>query len=210
VDDDLDADDTGDLLGDVVRVEGLLGDGIGARLERWAADARVEVAARRRARERWLRQQAEEEATFAGVLVDLGEQGVEVAVGTRAGRTHRGRVGVVGADFVGLRPASGPPAGSEILVALATVTAVRIQAGARPVTGDRVVTSRLTLVEVITGLAAERERVVLVLAGGGEPVAGTLQSIGQDVVVVRLDDAAAGSRPATAYVALPAVAEVVV
>jgi hypothetical protein len=213
-------DDTGGgatLLDGVGPVDGLLGEGISARLERWAADARVEVAARRRARERWLRQQAEEEATFGGVLIDLGEHGVEVALHTRTGRAHRGRVGVVGADFVGLLPSSpglggshGVPVGDEVLVSLDSVTSVRMQAGARLVTGDRVLTSRLSLAEVITGLAAERERVVLVLAEAGETVAGILQSVGQDMVVVRLADGMPGARPPTAYVALAAIVEVVI
>lgn len=226
-------DDTGGgvtLLGGVAQVDGLLGEGIGARLERWAADARIEAAARRRARERWLRQQAEEEATLAGVLIDLGEHGAEVVVHTRPGRVHRGRVGVVGADFVALSPASwasgsggraggrradGDGAGGaggeeEVLLTLDSLTSVRMQAGARLVTGDRPLTSRLSLAEVIVGLAAERERVVLVLADAGESVVGTLHSVGQDMVVVRLADGRAGARPPTAYVAMATIVEVVV
>jgi hypothetical protein len=235
-----DDDDTGGgatLLGGFAHVDGMLGEGIGARLERWAADARIEAAARRRARERWLRQQAEEEATLAGVLIDLGEHGAEVVVHTRTGRVHRGLIGVVGADFVGLTrsaPRMGPRArgdgagpggaggaggggsaigsggGDEVLVTLDSITSVRMQAGARLVTGDRPLTSRLSLAEVVTGLAAERERVVLVLADAGESLAGTLQSVGQDMVVVRLADGVPGARPPTAYVALAAVVEVLV
>jgi hypothetical protein len=97
-----------------------------------------------------------------------------------------------------------------VLVALDCVTSVRMQAGARLVTGDRVLTSRLSLAEVITALAAERERVVLVLADGGETVAGVLQSVGQDMVVVRLAEGTRTARPPTAYVALATVVEVVV
>jgi hypothetical protein len=41
-------------------------------------------------------------------------------------------------------------------------------------------------------------------------VAGTLQSVGQDVVVVRLADGSSRSRPPTAYVALGAIVEVVI
>ena len=76
---------------------GLLGPGgdLSARLERWAAEARVDDAARQRTRERWLLQQAEEGGRMAGVLCDLGERGTAVAVRTRAGRQHRGRVGAV-------------------------------------------------------------------------------------------------------------------
>jgi len=97
-----------------------------------------------------------------------------------------------------------------VLVSLDSVTSVRMQAGARLVTGDRVLTSRLSLAEVITGLAAERERVVLVLADAGETVAGILHSVGQDMVVVRLADGVPGARPPTAYVALAAIVEVVI
>ena len=47
--------------------------GWAARLERWAAEARVDAAAEARAREQWLRRQAEEEGALAGVLADLAD-----------------------------------------------------------------------------------------------------------------------------------------
>jgi hypothetical protein len=49
-----------DDSGEPAIVAGLLGGGLAARIDRWAADARVDEAARLRARERWLRDQAEE------------------------------------------------------------------------------------------------------------------------------------------------------
>ncbi|MGH9005512.1 MAG: hypothetical protein ACRDYV_20495, partial [Acidimicrobiia bacterium] len=58
------------------------GGDLDARLQRWATEARVDEAARRRSREWWLRRQAEEGATLAGVLADLLEAGTAVTVHT--------------------------------------------------------------------------------------------------------------------------------
>src|SRR3546814_9710109 len=84
---------------------GVPGPSFTSRLDRWVAEARVDQAAQGRARERWLRTIAEEEATFAGVLADLAERASGVALSTTAGRRHRGSIGGLGADFVALRPA---------------------------------------------------------------------------------------------------------
>jgi hypothetical protein len=173
-----------------------------ARLERWAAEARVDEAARRRSRERWLLQSAEEGGALAGVLADLAEQGTPVTVRTSAGRRHTGRLRAVGADFVALATA----AGDEVLVAIDAVSSVRT-ARARAPLGDRMALGALTLAEALAGLAAERDRALLVTRDGGDTVSGTLRAVGADVVVVRLD----GDAPpaGTAYVPLAAIGEVV-
>jgi hypothetical protein len=173
---------------------------LSARLERWAADARVDEAARRRSRERWLRQQAEEAATLEGLLADLAERAAPVAVQTAAGHRHRGAVRSVGADFVALEGAR-----SAVLVASAAIVSVRTQPGVRPALGDRPAIGRNLLSEVLTGMAAEREPAVIVPRHGGDPVVGALMSVGRDVVAVR----ASGERPATVYVRLAAIGEVV-
>ena len=54
-------------------------------LERWAADARARDAADSRVKERWLRAQAEEDATIAGVLLAMAERREMVVVATAAG-----------------------------------------------------------------------------------------------------------------------------
>jgi hypothetical protein len=186
------ADATGALLGDRMTV----------LLERWAQAARVDEAARRRARERWLLQAAEEGGTLLGVLADLAERNVPVAVRTSGGRRHGGHVRAIGADFVALDTT---PSG-DVLVALAAVASVRAQAGTAAPAGDRTVRSGLVLSEVLAGLAAERERVMIVTVDGGEAVTGTVRSLGRDVVAVRVD----GPTPhTTAYVPLAAVGEVV-
>jgi hypothetical protein len=180
---------------------GVLATDLAARLDRWVAEARVDDAARRRARERWLRQQAEEEASLAGVLADLAERGTPVTLHGVGGRRHRGTVRAVGEDFVVVSTAT-----RDAVVALGSVTSVRTRPGEAPAVGDRSVSTPLRLAEVLAGLAAEREAADLVTRDGGDSVTGVVRSVGRDVVVVQL---ATGS-PAVAYVPIAAIAEVLV
>ena len=175
--------------------------GLAARLERWAAEARVDEAARGRSRERWLRRQAEEEGTVAGVLSDLAEAGAPVTLHTRSGGRHGGAVRAVGADFVALGPDGGR--GSEAVVALRAIASVRTLPGVRGVVGDRRPVATLQLADVVAGLAAEREPVRIV-TDDGEAIAGVVRSVGRDVAVVR------GDPPGTGYVPLDAISAVVV
>jgi len=176
-----------------------------ARLERWAAEARVDAAAEARAREHWLRRQAEEEGSLAGVLADLADGGVPVRLHLRAGGPFAGAVRAVGADLVAV--AADAARGSVAIVALAAVSSVRTGPGVRAVTGDRPAgsSSPLRLADVLVGLAAEREP-MRVTTTDGETVAGVVGSVGQDLVTLRTGSGAA----ATAYVPLAAVAAVVV
>ncbi|MGH9213891.1 MAG: hypothetical protein ACRD2C_24950 [Acidimicrobiales bacterium] len=184
----------------------LLGDELTSRLDRWVADARVEDAARRRSSERWLRQQAEEEGTFSGVLLDLAERGafVSVHVGTGVGRVHRGMITLVGQDFVRIEV----PGAGAVLIASRVISSVRADRDETVVTGDRTAASRLTLAEMIIGLAADRERALFLPLDGRAPVCGSVRSVGHDLVVVRLD--AGGAAPSgTAYLPLAQIGEVV-
>src|SRR6266508_5927713 len=110
-------------------------DGLATALARWAADARVDEASAARARERWLLQQAEEEATTAGVLCDLAERAVPVVIETTVGRRHRATVGAVARDFVVLQGPGGPGVGGvglggrEVLLAIGAVAAIRPEPG---------------------------------------------------------------------------------
>jgi hypothetical protein len=171
-----------------------------ARLDAWLADARVEGSADARARERWLHAAAEGDATFGGVLLDLAERRTDIAVSTSGRRRHHGRVEVIGTDFLSLRA----PAGPEVLLALSTITAVRTVPRADPSVGERLVTTELRLAEVLSELAVERARVLLVPLNGTDIVAGELRAVGRDVVTVRTD----GDAPAITYMPLRAIAEV--
>jgi hypothetical protein len=187
--------------GDAATVAALFGEGLAARIDRWAADARVDEAARLRARERWLRHQAEEEGSLAGVLADVAERGASVALHVRGGRRHRGEIAALGADFIALRSA-----GADVIVVLPAVTSLRTLPGEAPTIGDRSIGTSHRLVDVLAGLAAERASVLLVLADGDEAVGGVVLWVGQDVVGVRV----AGGAAVTAYVPVGAIVEVLV
>lgn len=176
-------------------------DGFLASLEHLVADAVAEEAARERSQTRMLRQIAEEEATFAGVALDLAERGTAVVARTSSGRTHRGRVLAVGRDFVVLRDGAGPPA----FLALGAVSSFRPQPGSASVdtAGGRAAPLDVGLAALLVGVAAQRPR-VQVTAVGDEPVAGQLRSVGLDVLTLRLDGGAA----VRAHVRFDAVTEV--
>ena len=168
------------------------GTGLLGRLSAWAATARVDEAVQARAREAFLRRTAGEGATFAGILLDLAERGGAVVVTVAGGRRHRGLLRVVGADFLVLVTDQG----SQVLVARGGVVSVRPDARASPVSGDRPLALAAGTAEVLAMLAEDRPRVLVVVAGDGEGVAGELRAVGQDVLVLRLD----GSDRPTAYV----------
>src|ERR1017187_122985 len=102
-------------------------DALAYELVRFVADTRASDAARSRSRERSLRQQATEMATFAGLLLDLVEGGASVTVRTTAGRVHQGNIVAVGRDFVLLRAAAGP----DIYLKIEAVALLRRLPGAR-------------------------------------------------------------------------------
>jgi len=168
-------------------------------LERWAAGARAQDAAEARTRERWLRQAAEEEASFAGLLIDLAEDGRPVSVTTTTGRRHHGPIVAVGTDFV----AVGGPEGRLVLVPTASVAEVRPATGTRrPPAANGREALEATLAEVLAQAVANRPRVAVVL--GAVTVVGELRAMGTDVLTVRTD----GEPGATSYVTLASVSEV--
>jgi hypothetical protein len=171
-------------------------------IERWAAEARARDAVDARVRERWLRRQAEEQATFEALLVDLAEREVAVVVTTTDNRRHIGPIEAVGADFVALRVSGG----RTTVVALRFVGAVSVASrGEGAASGDREDRSSrsvtVTLAEVLAHAVGHRPRVRV--HAGDAAVAGELRSVGTDVVSLRTD----GDPPATAYLSLPSVSE---
>jgi hypothetical protein len=177
--------------------DALLGGDLGARLEAWAADARVREAADARARERWLRSAAAHDATFVGVLVDLAEAGTTAVVRTTTSRRHRGVVRAVTEECAVLRT----DALGDVVLALTGIAEVRPEHGARS-DGTRRAPLDLTLAEVLDRLAPDRPRVGMTLAGG-EALAGELRTVGRDVVTLLLD----GQPRSTAYVRVGAIVE---
>lgn len=177
---------------------GVLGgtEGLARSLERWAADALVDEAARQRTRQRWLRVQAEEEASTIGALVDLAERGRPVVLDVGEHRV-RGTIVGVGADFLALRSERD----QDVLVRTDAVEVVRAEPGGRAVIGDRTVLVEVALDAVVGPLAADRPE-VLIRTRSGQVVRGELRSAGADVVRLRTD----GDPPAPVWIPLAAVA----
>ncbi len=177
-------------------------------LARWLAEARVDGAVTSRLRERALRQLAAEEATLLGLCLDLAEAARPVLARTTAGRTHRGVLVAVGADFVALRSATG----EATFLPLSFLAWLRPAPGGRlgaavpgapghpaPVrhaaAGHRRPPLAARLVDVLTGLAADRPRVRLVVAGDPDVWAGRLRACGADVLSVELAGEVTGWAP---------------
>lgn len=177
-------------------------DAVLADLARWTARTRTDDAARSRTRERWLRRQAQEDARFAGVVLDLAEARAPVAVRTTSGRTLHGRMEAVARDFCVLRHDTG----GATLLAFNAIATVRPQSGYRAgdAASERAAPVDAALPDVLARLAGERPRVRVVVDGGGEALAGELRSVGADVATMRLD----GEPGGTVYVPLASVREV--
>jgi hypothetical protein len=183
--------------------DGVLGaPNLDARLDRWLADARSTDAAAARARARWLRLQAEESATFAGVLIDLAERHTSVVVHGHGGRRHRGVVALVAADFCVVRTDNG----RDVLIAYRGIGSIRPDLRSELPVGDRAVRSELGLAEMLNIVASDRPRVLITTLVGTEGVVGELRSVGRDVVAVRTD----GDGRVPTYVPIYVIAEVAV
>ncbi len=173
-------------------------DDLVADLTRWLADVRADAAAASRARERWLRQAAEEEAMFAGILLDLAERDMSVVVAVAGNRSHRGAVRAVAEDFCALRTADG----GDVLLRYDGISSVRPHGHPEGHTGERAQALDMTFNEAAVALAGDRPR-VLVIALDGTGLSGELRAVGRDVLTLRLD----GETRATSYVPLASVAE---
>ncbi|MDQ6727573.1 MAG: hypothetical protein M3066_15590 [Actinomycetota bacterium] len=172
-------------------------------LERWAADARARDAADARVRERWLRAQAEEDASLAGALLACAEREESVVLTTVDGRRHRGTVAGVGLDFCAVVA----PGGTSTLVALDAVAEVRpADPGDRrrlPAAGagrDRA-SLGVRLADVLAQAAGQRPRISV--QAGTATVVGDLRTVGSDVLTVRTDGTGG-----LVYVRLPSVSAV--
>jgi hypothetical protein len=178
-------------------VEGI--DRLLADLTAWSAEQRGDDAARSRSRERSLRRQAAESATWAGTLVDLAESGAPVVVQVAGGRSHRGVIVGVGPDYVAVQ-AEGV---TLTLIDLAGVASVRsLRSGSTSAAGGSRPPHPRTMMQALAVCAEERPRVRVVAAG--ETVTGELIGVGGDVLSVRLD----ADPPTVAYVPAASVSEV--
>lgn len=171
-----------------------------AALQRLVDDERADDESRRRVRQRWLRQQAEEAAEFAGALLALLERGAGVDLGTAAGRRHRGHLVGLGRDVCVLRTVDG----RRVWLRLAEVETVRPEPGldSSPASDARAQRQDLEFAEVLARMVDQRPVLRVVLSGSGDLVTGVLLAVGADVATL-----AEGERGATCYVKLASVAE---
>jgi hypothetical protein len=169
-------------------------------LRRLLDDARAEADAGDRARRRWLRQQAEEEAEFTGTLRMLFEREATVVVATETGRRHQGRLVGLGRDVCSLDT----PEGRRVWLRLDAVTTIRAeQALDHAAAGDaRAQRQDLDFAEVLTRLAEERPAAQLVVHGSTS-ITGELRAVGADVATVL-----EGETRTVCYVRVPSVVEV--
>ena len=169
-------------------------------LDAWAAGARAQEAAAARARQRWLRQQADEQADFISLLVDLRERAASTTVVTGGGRTHRGRITIVGRDCLMVVTTRG----HTILVAASAVLAVRPDDERTVMLGvDTRPPGTESMAEVVRRAAIDRPTVTVHMTGASEPVVGELHACGLDVMALLL----AGDPPAPVYLKLTSVSE---
>lgn len=175
---------------------------LSAALAHFVADATVDEAARLRARQRSLRQQAGEDASFTGVLLDLAERGRPIVVSTSAGRRHRGTVRTVATDFCILRADTG----IDQLVPYRALGMIRPLPQEAETVGDRAATLAVDLPDALSHLCQDRPRLRIGLIGDPDPHVGQLRSVGRDVLMLRMD----GDPPPTAYLQIALIAELAI
>ena len=162
--------------------------------------ARGAEAARQRSAQRWLRQQAQEEARLTGVLLSAAEQAATVVVRTTSARSYSGAVTSVGGDFIALHTSTG----ASVFIKLDAITVVQLERTilSAAAADDRGPGRDVLLQEALVDLAGDRPDVSVYCLGQADAVVGRLIAVGSDVVTLQVDD-----RRAVAYVALSSVTE---
>jgi hypothetical protein len=153
----------------------------GSSLDRWLSDLRSDDARIARQRERWLDRQNTESATMLGVLVDLVESHATVVLETAGGRRLSGNLRAVGLDFCAL-----VEHGRWNLVPLAAVTLAKATSARRSAAGDRSAPLDSSLAEALLEVLEDRARLGVNVASGTH-LGGTIVSVGQDLITLRLD-----------------------
>lgn len=146
--------------------------------EAWVAVAQVDDAVGERRRTGWLAQQAVEEGTLAGALVELAEQESAVVLSLAPEGQQQGRIFAVGPDAVVLTPSGG----GTVVVPLRAIAAIRLNAGAPSLWGDRSPTPALSWHGLLSAWCGERPEVTVIVPGGS--VHGELVTVGIDVLTV--------------------------
>ncbi|MGI8492017.1 MAG: hypothetical protein ACR2KC_03025 [Acidimicrobiales bacterium] len=161
----------------------------------WIAQERLSNARESRSKERWLRQQAGEEATLTGLLIDLAERRVDAVLTTKAGR-HSGRLVGVGRDFCVVSAAHG----TTLVSTAAVLTVTSADLAGTVAAGDRPARLPQRMADALADLAAERAPVRLRMSDG-QHLTGALVAAGVDLVSLRVE----GATRTIVHVALAAI-----
>ena len=151
-------------------------------------ELRADSANAHRRREAWLRRQATEDATVVGTLLSLAERDAVVALTTRAGNRHVGRLRGAGTDLVLI---DGP--GGRVAVDIQAVDSFQAHRsdstdGRRlAAVGHRGSADHTTMLDLLSWIAADRPDVTVVTRSGAR-CTGELVAVGSDVVVLRPAD----------------------
>jgi len=153
-----------------------------------------------RVRERWLRHQATEDATFVGTLLDLAEHTAPLSLSLVGGRRHDGRVVGLAADAVVV-----DERGEHVVIRLGAVVFVRPAPGTvtAVASGDRAASLELAFGELLARVAPDQPDVAVSFVSG-DAVTGRLLAVGVDVMTVQVSAGDAG----LVYCPLPSVASV--
>jgi hypothetical protein len=137
---------------------------------------------RRRALRRGIADRAAASATWVGTLRDLAERRSEVTVHLAGGRVHRGRLVAVAVDHLVLAD----DGLMTVLIATSAVRSLRPQAGGSHAAaqGDRQPGDDRRLPEALEELLVHGIDVVVGLQDVADPVRGTADALGEDILTL--------------------------
>ena len=115
---------------------------------------------------------------MTGVLLDLAERRGPAALRTMAGRTVRGPIVAVGADFAIVREERL----GDVVIPSRAIATVRGAPGDDSPAGDRPISVAVLCPEALVELAADRPLVLVAVAA--DEIRGELRSAGTDVIAV--------------------------
>ncbi len=151
---------------------------LAAALADMSAQVRAADALRRRNHEAGHHQLASEEARFTGLLRDVAERGLSVAVTVASGRSHIGLLSAVWADYVVVR---------STVIALPAITSIRLPGPARlhaSASAREAPTGARRLQALLADLVIDRPILRMWLAGTNEVKSGELHAVGEDMVTL--------------------------
>lgn len=153
-------------------------------LRSWSSDERLQRARSKRLASSVQRDLTSSESSFTGAIRDLAESEVLATVQTTEGRTHAGRITVVGSDFCAVTPEGR----ATTLIASRHLAAVQIASTARrvPTPSDRPLpVDAPALEDVLSELAVDRFVVRFLVSGSPDVREGELVGVGTSVCSLR-------------------------